>query len=322
MSTTTRLILGIAALAIVAYAMYAAVDAFYLAPRAELRDDIDRSEGILEQFRSERSKHRELREQLQSIADRSLGSDEETVETTLRARLNRAAEEIGLADRTVTTSGGRVYGSPAARAMSRSNPFRDTPDYAELGGSISGRGTLEQAISMVHRIEAAPWNKRISSVSLDPRDDGARFEVTVRLTTMYLPGMAPGNHVEHASYDGSGFARYASLVEAQPFRVPPKPAPPPEQSSQEEQAPPRPPAPPPYDYGQWSLTMLTETSRGWEAWMINRSTGDRRTLAIGDSIENAEFVAASPDAAEFELEDSRFLIEVGATLADGRPVSR
>jgi len=295
----------------------AVASAVYFTPRAQLAGQIERSRTNLTSIRTAAKRHIELKGQMQALADRTLGATREEVEAALRARLNRIGEEIALASASVSTGQQRPRESPMQRAELRNNPLRGENDFVELDGTISGEGSLAQAIELVDRIEAAPWLKRINSVVIDPKDGGERFGITVRLTTVYLPTVPPeagAAHATVAAYDGAGVQALRDLIESNPFRVPPAPAvaeapQPPVESVEEHRA-------PPYDYAQWRITMITHSSRGREVWLINTTNNESRTLAAGETLRDMHFVGAREDSAEFQLGEKRFTIEVGDTLAE------
>lgn len=325
MSVRALIIKGAVAAVAVGLLARTAANSLYFNERTDLLTQIQQRERVLEQFSRERRDLRAMRARLQEIADGSLGGSAEVVDAALRERLNRIVEEIGLASTSVTTGQPVTRGSPAARRMGR-NPARGTADFLEMDGTVTGDGSLEQALRLVHRIEAEPWHKRVNSVSLNPSADGSRVKVSVRLTTMFLPGRQPSPNAGSAvlaSYDAASFDRYARFAAMQPFQVPPPPvrvteAPPPP-------PPPTPPAevkPPPFPYGKWALTAVTESSRGPEAWLLNRESGESVTLALGGKLNEAELLAVRGDQAEFRIGESRFLIAVGTTLRDRQPVGR
>lgn len=303
-----------------------AVNSLYLSERASLLGQIEQRERILEQFSNERRELRTMRVRLQEIADRTLGGSSEMVDAALRHRLNRIVEEVGLSSMSVATGQPVTRVSPASRRMSR-NPAKGSADFVEMDGTVTGDGSLEQALRLVHRIEHEPWHKRINSVALNPSSDGSRVRVTVRLTTMFLPGREPSPNADGAtrvSYDPASFDRYARFAALQPFQLPP----PPVQVAKAPAPPPPPPEqpaevkPPPFPYGKWALTAVTEGSRGPEAWLLNRESGESVTLALGSKLNDAELLAVHGDQAEFRIGENRFLIAVGATLRDRQPIGR
>jgi hypothetical protein len=312
-------ILTVAALVV----LHSAARALYFGPRATLQGGIERSRTNLSNIRTAARRHIELKSELQEHADRTLGASREEVEAALRARLNRIAEDVAIAAPSVSTSQPRAAPSPMERADLRDNPLREEPDFVELEATISGEGSLAQAVELVDRIEAAPWIKRIDSVGVDPKDGGERFALSVRLTTVFLPTLPPDSEIAVAlaadePYSGAGAQALRDIVERNPFRVPP--APPVAEATPEPPPPPQPEAPAPYEYGQWRVTMITEGSRGREVWLSNSSSNESRSLTEGESIRELLLVAVEPDRAEFQLGEERFAVEVGSNLADRKAI--
>jgi len=253
---------------------------------------------------------RELRDRV----DRTLGGDVEQVDHRLRTRLNRIAEQVQLSSPVVTTGRPVSRQSPARLAFPASQrEIRNEIDFVEVDGSISAEGTLEQIIALVDRIEAEPWIKRIHSLRLDPKDNGQRFGMTVRLTTLFLPGRE-GELPAAPAYDEQRLARFASLVQTNPFRLPPPPPAAAPTSTQQSQPAPPPQRPP----QQWVITGVAYGPEGAEAWLRNARTGEHRRLVIGDAVDGAVLVGATGDEAEFEVAEQRTVLAVGQTLTARR----
>ncbi len=301
--------------------IYWLAQVIYFAPAAALQEEIETAEGNIERFRGYRRTLAGYQEDLQSFADQTLGSREEEVVHRLRTSLTTIASEVGLAEVTASDGQRRAESSPAKIEIRRNNPHRNRVDFVEQTGVVSGTGTLEQAMRLVHRIESAPWHKRIDEVKLDPKDNGATVMVTVRLSTPYLPDYSPGEGLNVEPYDGSTFARYAAFTATNPFRIPPPPPAPQPLPEQPKPTPPKPrPAPPPFPYAEWVVTGLAEGSSGPEVWL--RRGKEMRRLATGERIHEVEFVAYVGDQAEFLHGDNRFLVGVGRSLGDRTPVNQ
>ena len=318
MTARIRIILGIVALIAGLWLAYIVADYFYLGHRRELVEQIrsltqkvnDRSTAIRNQ--------KKIDAQLQQIIDRTLGGDIESVDHFLRTRLSRLAEHIGLQNTPVdTTKVGKPIDSPAKSKFSGGayRLLREEHDFYELEGWISGTGTFEQVLRLVDGIDAEPWIKRIDSLKLDPRENGSRFDFTIRLTTLYLPKGVP-NPANITAVSAAGFDRYMALVNLNPFRVPPPAPPPPTTPDPKPMTDPGPPVPPPFPYDQWTLTGIADSAGGPEVWLLNQQTHESKRLAIGESLHEAMFVATNIDAAEFKLGDQRFRVSVGKNLSD------
>jgi hypothetical protein len=305
-----RTLLVIGAVLALGWAGYAGAQKLHADRAAPLERRIESMRAFIAEASDERVRHRGVTAELDAIVDRTLGGDLETVDHALRTRLNRFGEEIGLDGLTVNT-GRHVARETPARSQLRKpaeRTLRDEIDFVELEGTVAGEGTLEQAIRLVHAIDAAPWMKRIDVVRVDPRDGGARLAVTMRLTTLFLPGRAPSAAPSDA-IDPAGFDRHRALVERNPFALLPPAVPPP---------PPAAPAPKAYDYGRWTITGIVETPAGAEVWLRDAQTSRTRRLAVTEGLEDVVLTAVRGDLAVFESGNETFVVAIGQTLASRR----
>lgn len=274
---------------------------------------------FLERVRAERQKRPAIDARLREVADRTLGPSAEIVDSALRSRLNRIGEELRLADLAVSTDAEKERVPTPARSefTASERALRDQPDWVEVRGSISGEGTLDQAMRLVHRLQVEPWIKRIDQVRLDPTKGGERVKVLVRLTTLFMEGVA-GQPMPPASGEAiAEFARFQPFVERNPFRVPP-PAPPPAPVVAQKPAPP----PPSFPWSQWKLTGRLEGPLGAEACLRNTATNATMTLAPGGRISDAEFVGFEADDAIFRLAEALFGVPLGGTMDQRRPIEQ
>jgi len=272
---------------------------------------------FLERVRAERQQRPALDARLRGVADRTLGPSAETVDSGLRGRLNRIGEELQLGDLAVSTEAEKDRVPTPARSefTPSERKLRDQPDFIEVRGMISGEGTLDQAMRLIHRLDVEPWMKRIDLVRLDPSNTGERVRVLVRLTTLFVDGVS-GKVVPAPSAEAmSGFARYASFALRNPFRLPPPPAKPPPRVVQKPA-----PAPTGFPWDQWKVTGRLDGPLGIEACLRNVATNATLMLAPGARISDAEFVRFESDTALFKLADALFFVELGATMDQRRAV--
>ena len=284
----------------------------YFKPKAELVKDIATRESFLAEAKAENRGRSQLDDDLQGIINRTLGEDLETVDHQLRTRLNRIGEELGIAGLTVGTGQARKLQSPARNEFSRRRhpDLRNEIDFVELEGWISGEATFENALRLVHRIDAEPWLKHLDQVRLQPKDNGDRFGVTVRLTTLFLPKHVPSEPML-AAYDASAFDPYLALTRSNLFRVPPQ-----GQTS----GPPTPSAVAAASQDQWTLTGVASGPQGLEVWLLNPQTGESRRLAVGETLRDLVLVGAVGETAEFRRDQQRFTVSVGQRLSQRSPL--
>ncbi len=284
----------------------------YFDPKEKYVNEIATRESFLADAKAENRRRRHLDDELQEIIDRTLGSRLETVDHQLRTRLNRIGEELGISGLTVGTGQARKLESPARNEFSRRKhpELRSEIDFVELEGWISGEATFEAALRLVHRIDAEPWLKHVDQVRLQPKDNGDRFGVTVRLTTLFLPKQVPSEPML-AAYDASAFDPYLALTRSNLFRVPPQ---------GETSGPPTPAAVAATSQDQWTLTGVASGPQGLEVWLLNPQTGESRRLAVGETLRDLVLVGAVGETAEFRRDQQRFTVSIGQRLSQRSPI--
>ena len=293
------------------------VNTHYLSKRKAHLSTIDNLTTRLAAYQKNARDHVRVKGELQAIIDRTLGGSIEIVDHRLRTRLNRLAEQAQLQSPTVGTgSSGSARRSPAASAF---RSFRDLYveiDFVEVEGWISGTGTFEQALRLIDAIEAEPWIKRINQIRLDPKDNGSRFDVSLRLTTLFLPGQAPDPDALLSPVP-TEFERLAVFLQSNPFRVPP-PAPvaePPQQARTE--APPQ--HTPTFPYQRWKLTGIAHGPNGPEVWLLNAESKETRVLSMSEKLHEMELMAIETDSAVFRIGEKRVRIAVGSRMNERTP---
>jgi hypothetical protein len=263
-------------------------------------------------LREAASDHAGVNDSIRDLVDRTLGGDLETVDHRLRSRLNRIGEELGLEALSVGTGRVRRHETPAKSQFKRrgqQQTLRDELDFVEVEAWISGEGSLERVLRLIHRIDAEPWPKRVHQVRVQPKLSAQRFAVQLRFVTLFLPDRDPIQ--PPLPGEPGDFSRYAAMAGRNPFIVPP-PAPSPA------------PAPaaavgPGAGLGQWVLTGVAANRGSVEAWLLNPDSHASRRLVVGESIQEATLLAANGNVAEFQLGDERFRIAVGSRLTDRLP---
>lgn len=299
--------LSLVAVVLVGWLGWRAANAWYVQPRRSLSEDVaDMGRRLASRETALRDAPRVERE-IRAWADRTLGADLEAVDHRLRARLNRIVEAAGVASASVGTGPGRAVGTPARRQVPAR--LRDETDLVEVEAWITAEGTGPQIVELIDRVDAEPWAKRLDQVKLTPKRDGVTFGMTLRLTTMYLPGLEPASTAA-AAYDPARLARLADLIELSRFRVPP-----PEvavaDAASETPGEPEPDAAPDVPWNEWMLTGIAERSGGSEAWLRNTRSGETLTLVVGEGWNQVVLRDADGESAEFERAGRRFRLTVG-----------
>ena len=227
MNLWTKISLYIAAALITGLLGKKIADSVYFEERADLIGKIASYTDFIKGANKEIKQGVKQKSDFDKLVNRTLGGDRESVDHQLRTRLNRIGEELEITGLTVGTEKLKELQSPAYREFSQKITqveYRKEIDFHELQGWISGQTTYENALRLIHRIDAEPWLKHIDQVKLQPKDNGSRFAVTIRLTTLFLPNKSPRDPV-YEPYDSTSFDQYLVLAQSNMFRVPPKPQP-------------------------------------------------------------------------------------------------
>ncbi|MBL9147974.1 MAG: hypothetical protein JNM94_04700 [Phycisphaerae bacterium] len=312
----TLLLVGTAVgVGIASLAGFAVGAKWFTEERATTRKTLLSAENAIKQINGLQPTREKLERDLKSVVNRTFGPDQAATDSALRSRLNRIGEEIRLSDLRVATGTPTMRTSPAKRLLPKVKDQRYYDDFVEVPATITGSGTLEQALRLVHRIEVEPWLKRIDSVGLEEEKDGERIKVTVKLTTIFLPDQKGTADLRPSDADLERFERLRPIVLANPFRVPTPPKPQPTAVAADP-APPPPPAPAGFPYDQWLVTSLVSGPLGPEAWLRNATTGETRVVTPGQAIGEAIFVDFDVDIAQFRQGDASFRVQIGRPLTD------
>ncbi len=297
---------------------------------ATLRE-IDTYVEVLSNARTKRDARPALEAKLQGVADRTLGATLETVDSEVRRRLNRACEELGITEFSVTTGATTARGTPAKKEFRRpeERQLRDEPDFIEVQATVTASGNAAQIYQLLFRVHVEPWIKRIESIRLAPRNGGEAVKVTLKMTTMFLPGRLAKSPLVVDPKALATAERYRALFASNPFRIPP-PEPPPTVAVTPDPnalnvavAPPTnavgselPVAPPlsPFPYGEWQLTGVVEGPSGPELWLRHLPTGTPLTLQPGGSIGELIFRGVEYDSGLFEGPGGACRVQVGSNL--------
>lgn len=295
--------------------------------RATALRDIDTYTNVLQSARSRREDRPKLEARLQAAVDRTLGASIETVDSEVRKRLNRACEELGMTEFSVTTGATVSRGTPARKEFNRPDErrLRDEPDFVEVQATVSASGSAQQIYGLLFRIGVEPWEKRIESVRLDPSGDGERIRAVIKLATGFLPGKSPKVELALSPDALAGATRYAALFASNPFRLPPPPATPAAPTAVASTTPTTaattspgglPVAVPasPFPYGEWLLTGVVEGPAGAEAWLRHLTTGAQLTVLPGTAVGELVFRTVEYDFAVFEGPAGACKVQVGNNL--------
>jgi hypothetical protein len=289
---------------------------------------------VLTQARTVRDGRAALDGRVQSVADRTLGSSLEVVDSEVRRRLNRACEELGISEFSVTTGTSVAKATPAKREFKQSTEraLRDEPDFVEVEATVNAAGRAGQMYRLIHRVQAEPWLKRVESLRLDPSADGSQLRMTLKLRTLFLPGRPPAKPLMLDPQALTSAERFNSLFESNPFRIPPPPVAAAPQTVQKTPtggiatAPngasqgandtsivvPNPDSP--FPYGEWQLTGVVDGPSGAEAWLRHLPTGSQLTLQPGAAVGELIFRRVEYDFGVFDSPGGTCRVQVGSNL--------
>jgi hypothetical protein len=311
---------ALAGLVLTFYLLYGAADRVYFSERRRLHNQINTATARLAEYQRARVDHRRVKDEIQAFVDRTLGGDGETVDSKLRSRLSRLVKQAGLHDESVDTNtvrAPRAKESPAKAEFSRSGfqlELREELDFIELDAWVNGSGTLEQCLKLIDAIDAEPWIKRIDQLVLDPIDNGSKFQLALRLTSLFLPKRTPNPDALVRTTTASNAQRYATLLSANPFRLPP-----PAQAAAAQVAT---PAPERFPFSQWFLTGIAQSAAGVEVWLLNQQSRETRVLNIGQRLDELTLVGVNAEAAVFLVGPDHVSVRVGRNLNDRQPLKQ
>lgn len=306
---------------------------WYARQRDALNAEISRYESGLESREVELLDLGKVRKEFDQLCSISLGATEEEANAALRRALNEMAAFVGLRGAKVSTSNARPVTNPAARARLReysSRVERERPDFYALSATLTGDGSLEQAVRMLALLESQDWVCRIDGYGM--RAFGNEREgigMSVTATAMFLPGRKVTLGAESGGriwlpIDEARLDPWRSIVSKNVFKEPPPPPPPapPVQPTAVAEAPPPPPPPEPQpSLGDWRVSAVVQGRGGPELWIINEKTSETRMLGVGAQVLDAVFITGSGESARIRIGQELFEVRLGSTLADRKPAS-
>lgn len=306
---------------------------WYAKQRRALDLEITRYQGGLESREVELLDVGKVKRSFEDFCAISLGSTEEEANAAVRRALNEMAAFVGLRKAAVSTSSARPVPNPAARARLReygARAERERPDFYSISATLTGEGSLDQAVRTVSLLEDQDWVCRVDGFGMrafGKEREGIDLSVTV--TAMFLPGRKATLGAESGGriwspLDEAKLDRWRAIVTKNVFKEPPPPPapvvpkPPPTAVAE---APPAPPPPPQPSLGDWRVSAVVQGRGGPELWIINDKTGEARMLAAGSQVLDAVFITGSGESARIRIGQEVFEVRLGSTLADRKPAS-
>ncbi len=308
-------------------ALYLLARVFVLGPAWEMRGKIANAREITGGLSTQLERYENATDRLRAVGSTMLAADRDVLEHRLRAGLSTIATDSGLSEVVVSNSPPRAVANPAAQVRMSGgwgklrDRLRRQTDFYVVRGRVQGTGTLESAMLTLAAIEAQGWVHRIEGLTLRPVGaERELVELKVDFAIAMAPDLAPRDAPAHApDASDTGDEAIAGLTQIALrglFRVPPR-APEPAVVVETKPEPKPDPAPKPPPYENWRLAGVMGGNRV-EAVVVHTSNGKSRVLEPGDRLMGATFEEGSGERAVFRIDEKRYEILLGKSLADRR----
>jgi hypothetical protein len=316
-----KLVVGLVVVAGVAFAAYLRL---YAQPRAALLDESASLRNEVGLYEDALSSRRGASAALGEIAGTTLGATPAQIEGRLRTALGEIARDCGLEDVVPNSGSPRAAVNPAARSSPRlprsfTELLERQADFYVVEGSLTGVGTLDEALRTLATVQAQAWAHRVGAVTVRPvgmqRD---QFELRIdRIATLLMPDLADPDAPAPGwrPLSEADALRWASITDKNIYRLPEAP---PEPEPVAEAPPPPPPAGP--AYGDWKLTGVTRGSSGIRVEMVNLRDSRQISLEVGEAVLDAQLAEVGRFSALFKIGDSLCEVGLGQTLAQRREI--
>ncbi|MFT5422439.1 MAG: hypothetical protein ACI89L_000196 [Phycisphaerales bacterium] len=244
-------------------------------------------------------------------------------EHLLRTELSRLAAQASLGEVVVSHSDPAPVMSPiiSTRRVERAftKPLKSKPDFYQVQGKLSGRGTPEAVSQTIALIQSQPWVQQIQTVKITPLGKQRRnMQLDLGFAVLFSPTAAlPADHATQIVPADPAALQAAMALASRPIFRPPDPVREPAPTAVAT-TPTPPPAAVPQD-GNWRITgIITDPTP--EVWLVNSIDAQQRVLGVGEGILNATVVGVQPDHAQILIDDIRYRVQLGRTLADRQPI--
>lgn len=261
------------------------------------------------------------RRELESVV---LAVEVDEFEHRLRTELSSLATAAGLGEVVISHSDPEPVMSPILgtriREAAYKKAFRTRPDFYQVQGKLTGRGSPEAVSAAIASVQSQPWVQQIQTVRITPLGKERRsMQVDLGFAVLFAPTAAlPKDHTTVLAPADPAALQSAMALASRPIFRPPDPVPEPAPAVAAAQPTP-PPAPVPQD-GNWRITGLI-TDPTPEVWLVNSKDAQQRVLAVGDAILNATVVGVQPEEAQILIDSTRYRVPLGRTLADRQPIT-
>lgn len=244
-------------------------------------------------------------------------------EHRLRTELSSLAAQAGLGEVVISHSEPAPVMSPALGARIESafkKAFRSGPDFYQVQGRLTGRGTPESISQAIASVQSQPWVQQVQTVKITPLGKQRRnMQLDLGFAVLFSPTASlPEDHTTEILPAEPATLQAALALASRPIFRPPDPEPV-IQPAAVAQNPKPTPAPIPQD-GNWRISgIITDPTP--EVWLVNSKDAQQRVLGVGDAILNATVVGVQHDQAQILIDDIRYRVLLGRTLADRQPIT-
>ncbi|MCH2132658.1 MAG: hypothetical protein MK116_02800 [Phycisphaerales bacterium] len=317
MSQRTRLILGIVAVVVAAWLLWTLMQSFWWSPAEKLRSRLTSLQKSVATYQDAIDGSDDLQQETDGYVIRTLGRTLEEVDHRLRSRLNRLGESVGLKGLSVGTGRSVTLLSPGRSDFkgSTGRRWREEVDFVEVEGTLSGTTTWSGLLELIDRLMVDAWIKKIEGVRVRAATDKSQLQVTIRLTTLFIPGRSPETPPADTWTDDRR-AALSELASRSPFLIPAAPTP--VATAPSPKPKPRPKPDPP----KWQMTGVAGIGSQAEVWIRNLKSGRTRRLMIGDRHDGMVLEAIEGDQAAFRSGETVVSIRVGELVKDTAPVHK
>lgn len=261
------------------------------------------------------------RRELESVV---LAVQVDEFEHRLRTELSALAAAAGLGDVVISHSDPEPVMSPILgtriREAAYKKAFRSEPDFYQVQGKLTGRGSPEAVSRAIAAVQSQPWVQQVQTVKVTPLGKQRRsMQVDLGFAVLFSPTAAlPEDHTTAIAPADPATLQSAMALASRPIFRPPDPVP--EPAPAVAASPPTtPPTPPPQD-GNWRVTgIITDPTP--EVWLVNSKDAQQRVLGVGDAILDATVVGVQPEEAQILIDSTRYRVLLGRTLAERQPIT-
>ncbi|MCC6659276.1 MAG: hypothetical protein IT437_00145 [Phycisphaerales bacterium] len=318
MSARRKQALRIVGALVVLGAGYVSYSWLYAGPRDAILGRLAEDRDAIERYGTALKQRTAVNTGLKAAGARTLGATEEEADAAFRDHLFAVASKCGLSGVEVTSTSPLPVHNPVGDSGIRSATARELKkqvDFRTLGGTVSGKGSLDEVMRAAATLDAQPWAHRLTTILVKPADkEHQRFEVMLGVQGVLAPDLytPPAAEADVTLLGDAAGQKWAALVSKNVFRLPPP------------DAPPKPPVQaeaPRSPYADWRMTGVVESRLGTEVWLVNDRSKERLSLAVGSQVADAKLVSGAGESAVFEIAGQRYEVSNGQTLEDRRPVN-